>query len=135
LPIQAMHSGGSSEQPDGNCEGDAQVATKASSAPLSGDLRKMIAQGEDEQHSDKIGLPGIQDLKKGNGGAGWRAFLDIDDDSVSQMTSYYFAKLISDHPDDRDYLPPYEPQQLTEVYERLALYRIRGYQVSLTPRQ
>lgn len=96
------------------------------------DLRKMIAPDEDEQHPDKIGVPAIEDLIQGKEGAGWRVLLDIDPDTVLEKTFHYFAKLRSDHPDDDcDYLPPYEPHQLTEVYEQLAFYRIRGYQVSL----
>ncbi|TVU49136.1 hypothetical protein EJB05_00430, partial [Eragrostis curvula] len=99
---------------------------------ICGDLGKMIAHDEDGRYSDKIGAPAIEDHKQGRGGAGEhvQALLDMDDDTVLDNISYYLDQLKFDPPDDCGYFPlsPYEPQQLTEVYEQLALYRVRGYQ-------
>lgn len=92
----------------------------------------MVARDDEEQHCDKIGAPAIQDHKQGGGAEGnVQALLDMDDDTISEKISYYLDQLEIDPPDNCDFLPlsPYDPQQLTEVYEQLALYRIRAYHV------
>lgn len=93
----------------------------------------MVAQDEDGQHLETISAHAVADHKPGIGRAGEhvQALLDMDDDAISEMISYYLDQVKLDPPNDCGCLPllPYGTQELTELYEQLALYRIRGYQV------
>ncbi|KAK3140202.1 hypothetical protein QOZ80_5AG0397510 [Eleusine coracana subsp. coracana] len=94
-----------------------------------GDLSKMTARNEHEQDSDKIGIPAIEDQKQGAGGY-VQALLDMDDDTLSERITFHLNLWKFDslyNCDDYPSLPPYDPKQLTEVYEQLTLYRIRAY--------
>lgn len=100
--------------------------------PPSIDLIEMIVQDEDGQHSKKIGVHDIEEHKREQGRARGHAqdLLDIDDETISKKISY-FSKLLNDDSPERDYCPEYEPEELIELYERLALYRIRAYELTV----
>jgi hypothetical protein len=54
----------------------------------------------------------------------------MDDETISNNIWYFTKRLNFDSP-ERDYPPEYEPDQLIELYEQLALYRIRAYELNM----
>lgn len=101
------------------------------------DLIGIIVQDEHGQYSSKwIGVHDIDGHKKEQGRARGRAqdLLDADDETISKKISYFSKLLINndnDNSPERDYCPEYEPEELIELYERLALYRIRAYELTV----
>ncbi|GJN33103.1 hypothetical protein PR202_gb21667 [Eleusine coracana subsp. coracana] len=96
------------------------------------------AQEDDDRHSDKTGVHATEDRKQEQGEDS--ALLDMDDAALSEKILYYFEWLSpvsnDDTPDyDRRHWHEYTPEQLTELYERLAFYRFRGYELSVLDRQ
>lgn len=53
----------------------------------------------------------------------------MEDDTIAKRISYYFELLKFDPPDGHDSWSEYTPEQLSELYKRLAFYRIRGCEV------
>lgn len=90
---------------------------------------EMVAQDED---SEKIGVDDdIEDYKQEQGSTrvhAAQALLDADDETISNKISY-FGKMLNYYSPERYYSPEYEPEELIELYERLALYRIGAYEV------
>jgi len=97
-------------------------------------LNEIITHDEDGQNSDKIGVQAIEDYKQEQerirGEA--QALLELDMDDVAEKIWYYSRQLNHDPPEvDPDYMTEYEPQELIKLNERLALYRIRAYELSV----
>ncbi|CAN6336267.1 unnamed protein product [Urochloa humidicola] len=87
---------------------------------------------EDEQHSDKIGVHAIEEHKQeqGNARAHVQALLNMDDETIAEKTWCFSKCLNFDSPARCDYRE-YEPEELTELYAELALYRIRAYELTV----
>lgn len=148
--LRASHDSSRSEdaQEDAPYDGE-ETASRVDEKPrprFSGDCGK-IAQNEDEdghsdkslsslveyeQHPDKVGVHAtIEDHKQEQERARMnvQALLDMDSHKLSTEIRYWLGQLNYDHPKKPYYGSTYELQQLTELYQRLALYRIRGYEV------
>lgn len=114
--------------------------------PCSGDPGK-IAQDEDEdgysdkkpltvvedEHSDKIGAHATDDDHKqeqGRARGNVQDLLNMDDETLSNKV-LHFRKLLNYVSPVRDYTLVHNDDQLIELHEQLALYRIRAYEVSL----
>jgi hypothetical protein len=92
----------------------------------------VVAQDED---GENIGAASMEDHteRKGTEVKREQAIVDMDNDTIKDKIFFYMHMDMPEWwgPDDSvPFLPPYEPHQLTEVYEQLAFYRIRGYKVS-----
>ncbi|TVU37877.1 hypothetical protein EJB05_11219 [Eragrostis curvula] len=68
-----------------------------------------------------------QEEQGGASGGHVKSLLDMDDDTLLEQIAYYFDLLKYDPPDNPVWFQ-YTEQQLTELYQRLAFYRIRGYE-------
>ncbi|TVU37903.1 hypothetical protein EJB05_11246 [Eragrostis curvula] len=68
-----------------------------------------------------------QEEQGGASGGHVKSLLDMDDDTLLEQIAYYFDLLKYDPPDNPVWFE-YTEQQLTELYQRLAFYRIRGYE-------
>ncbi|RLN30452.1 uncharacterized protein C2845_PM05G02150 [Panicum miliaceum] len=105
-----------------------------------------IAQDEDEdgcsdrkpcvledEHSDKIGAHTTEDHKQGQGSARGhvQALLDMDHKTIKNKISYLTICLNFHSPERGDYCPEYKEEELFELYEKLALYRIRAYELTV----
>ncbi|CAL4891056.1 unnamed protein product [Urochloa decumbens] len=87
---------------------------------------------EDEQHSDKIGVHAIEEHKQEQGSASGhvQALLDMDAKTVREKILYFFRRL-NYTPDSGDYIPEYDQEQLIQLAEQLAFYRIRAYELTV----
>uniref|UniRef100_A0A0E0CD48 Uncharacterized protein n=1 Tax=Oryza meridionalis TaxID=40149 RepID=A0A0E0CD48_9ORYZ len=111
----SCHSGSPSSSHDGTSTSTIEGEPK----PSSGDLAKISREHKQEQES----MEDLEDL------------LGMDEDTISNKVSYYFHQLyvqdhLDDDDDDDDWLECDGPQQLTELHEQLAFYRIIGYELS-----
>ncbi|KAL6882661.1 hypothetical protein ACP4OV_011351 [Aristida adscensionis] len=132
--LHASHSstllGGTHEEASFHAQEESSTCLKAEQqvkSSSSGGSAK-IAHDEDEQVSDKIDAHAIEYHKQGEAEWTEQALLALDEETIADMTMYYLFKLEDPKYDDYS---EYEPQQQTEVYERLALYRIRAYEAQV----
>ncbi|CAL4891062.1 unnamed protein product [Urochloa decumbens] len=87
---------------------------------------------EDEKHSDKIDAHAIEEHKQEHGSAsGLQALLDMDAETVTEKILYFSERLNFDTPECGDYHPEYDQEQLYQLGEQLALYRIRAYELTM----
>ncbi|KAK8450693.1 hypothetical protein SEVIR_6G075700v4 [Setaria viridis] len=97
--------------------------------------KKPCSAVEDEQHSGKIGVHAIEEHKQEQGSARGdvQALLDMDDETIQEKIWCFSERLHLNFVDPEfcDYGPEYEPEQLRELYEQLALYRIRAYELTV----
>uniref|UniRef100_K3YIM1 Uncharacterized protein n=1 Tax=Setaria italica TaxID=4555 RepID=K3YIM1_SETIT len=97
--------------------------------------KKPCSAVEDEQHSGKIGVHAIEEHKQEQGSARGdvQALLDMDDETIQEkilcLSKRLSLKFVD--PEFCGYGPEYEPEQLRELYEQLALYRIRAYELTV----
>ena len=86
----------------------------------------------EDEHSDKIGAHATEDQKQGQGSARGHvpALLDMDHEAIANKISDLAKGLNFGSPEPRDYCPEYTEEELFELHEKLALYRIRAYEVS-----
>ncbi|CAL4905198.1 unnamed protein product [Urochloa decumbens] len=119
-------------KPEQSCSGDCvKIAHDEVEDELSD--RKTSPVVEDELHSDKVGVvhATIEDCKQEQGRAQIQALLGIDDHTLSTEISYFLRHSSYDRPKNPYYWSIHEPQQLIELYQRIAFYRIRGYELSV----
>ncbi|KAF8677842.1 hypothetical protein HU200_046434 [Digitaria exilis] len=94
-----------------------------------------IAQDEDEGgHSGKkTGIDAIEEHKQEEGSASGhvQALLDMDAETVTEKILYFSKRLNFDTPACGDYHPEYDQEQLNQLGEQLALYRIRAYELTV----
>ncbi|KAF8693752.1 hypothetical protein HU200_039174 [Digitaria exilis] len=88
---------------------------------------------EDEHHSDKTGVQAIEEHKQEQGSASGhvQALLDMDAETVTEKILYFSKCLNFDTPECGDYHPEYDQEQLNQLGEQLALYRIRAYELTV----
>ncbi|CAL4897887.1 unnamed protein product [Urochloa decumbens] len=88
---------------------------------------------KDEQHSDKIGVHAIEEHEQEQGSARGhvQALLNMDDETIAKKTWYFSKRLNSDDSPERGDYREYEPEEITELHEELALYRIRAYELTV----
>ncbi|CAN6334946.1 unnamed protein product [Urochloa humidicola] len=87
---------------------------------------------KDERHSDKIGVHAIEEHKQEQGSASGhvQALLDMDAKTVTEKI-LYFSKRLKYTPECGDYIPEYDQEQLIQLAEQLAFYRIRAYELTV----
>ncbi|CAN6348430.1 unnamed protein product [Urochloa humidicola] len=114
------------KEPKRSCFGDrGKIAQDEDEGGHSGKKTPAV---EDEQYSDKIGQEHKQEQGSARGYV--QALLNMDDETIAEKTRYFSKGLNFDSPERCDY-HEYEPEELTELYEELALYRIRAYELTV----
>uniref|UniRef100_A0A0D9VAF8 Uncharacterized protein n=1 Tax=Leersia perrieri TaxID=77586 RepID=A0A0D9VAF8_9ORYZ len=105
---------GSSSSPSSSDDGTSTLAIDGEPKPSSGDLAKTSREQEQES-SEHI-----------------EALLRMDNDTISNKVAGYLRQLrdAMKRPVDKSWSECYGPEQLTELHERLAIYRIIGHELS-----
>ncbi|RLN23869.1 uncharacterized protein C2845_PM07G21230 [Panicum miliaceum] len=95
--------------------------------------KKPCSAVENQQHSGKIGVHAIEEHKQEQGSARGhvQALHDMDDETIANKIWCFTKHLNFGSPERRNYGPEYESEQLMELYEQLAFYRIRAYELTV----